>query len=134
MDGSYWGSMYHCLDVTLAIGALIYIAMTELVIQFLVIWLVLLVIVKYLIGWPKELDEIRSQYPTRLVIKGLISPKTVIELFSAEQLQVFKKFRLIYFSAVALLVIGIASVALYVDYRVQAESPLFGDQEIRYPD
>ncbi len=107
--------------------------MLELLFQFLLIWAVLFVLVKYVIGWPKELDAIRKQHSMGTIVGGLFRPQSLADELSVEQLRVFKRFRLIYFAVLILLVLGMAGAAYYVDMRLRDESPLFSYQETGNP-
>ena len=102
--------------------------MIELGIQFLLIWLVLMVVVKFVIGWPEELDDIRNQHPMGRILKGFLSPQTLASYISEDQMRVFKKFRLIYAASLLFVLVVLAVAAFYVDYRVHADSPLFNNQ------
>jgi hypothetical protein len=99
--------------------------MIEYIVSFLVIWLVLLAIAKYVVRWPKELSEIRKRCTTKEIVVGLFRPTTLGNVLTPDQIRVFKKARMMYFSGLMLLILGLASLGYYVEYRVRTESPLF---------
>ena len=60
---------------------------------FLVVWLALILLAKLMKVSPENTKEIRQSYPTKLILKGFLSPTFLEGKFSDDHFRIFVDFR-----------------------------------------
>ena len=89
--------------------------MTYLII-FVVVWLALILLSRFVIRWPAEAEEIRKSYSGSLLLKGFLSPRFLRKKFTEDHLRVFVGFRRRYLAFWALILV-VSAVLIFMSYR-----------------